>query len=118
MRPRASIAFAAGSFGVLENRIFEIFSQTPRLPIAKATVKVTLVYIPVCSAGGDLHSHQTPSVGAPANAPQLRATQRLYMCQGKHFGMRLRRINRPKAAIITAKQRLLIMVEKCEAVER
>ena len=32
--------------------------------------------------------------------------------------MRLCRINRPKAAIITAKQRLLIMVEKCEAVER
>ena len=32
--------------------------------------------------------------------------------------MRPRRINRPKAAIITAKQRLLIMVEKCEAVER
>ena len=32
--------------------------------------------------------------------------------------MRLRRINRPKAAIITAKQRLMIMVEKCEAVER
>jgi len=31
--------------------------------------------------------------------------------------MRLCRINRPKAAIITAKQRLLIMVEKCEAVE-
>ena len=47
------IAFAAGSFGVLENRIFEIFSQTPRLPIAKATVKVTLVYIPVRSAGGE-----------------------------------------------------------------
>ena len=32
------IAFAAGSFGVLENRIFEIFSQTPKLPIAKATI--------------------------------------------------------------------------------
>ena len=32
--------------------------------------------------------------------------------------MRLRRINRPKAAIITAKQRLLIMVEKREAVKR
>ena len=47
------IAFAAGSFGVLENRIFEIFSQTPRLPIAKATVKVTLVYIPVLSVGGE-----------------------------------------------------------------
>ena len=32
--------------------------------------------------------------------------------------MRLRRINRPKAAIITAKQRLLIMVEKRGAVKR
>ena len=32
--------------------------------------------------------------------------------------MRLCRINRPKAAIITVKQRLLIMVEKCEAEER
>ena len=53
LRPCASIAFAAGSFGVLENRIFEMFSQTPRLPIAKATVKVTLVYIPVRSAGGE-----------------------------------------------------------------
>jgi hypothetical protein len=41
--------------GVLENRIFEISSQTPRLPIAKATVKVTLVYIPVPSAGGEIH---------------------------------------------------------------
>ena len=40
------------------------------------------------------------------------------MCRVKRLGMRLRRINRPKAAIITAKQRLLIMVEKCEAVER
>ena len=51
-------------------------------------------------------------------APQLRATQRLYICQGKHLGMRLRRINRPKAALITAKQRHLIVVEKREAVKR
>ena len=32
--------------------------------------------------------------------------------------MRLRRINRPKAALITAQQLLLIVVEKREAVKR
>ena len=56
------------------------------------------------------------SLGCPA--PQLRASQRLYMCQGKHLRMRLRRINRLKAALITAKQRHLIVVEKREAVKR
>ena len=55
---------------------------------------------------------------ALATAPQLRTTQRLYMCQGKHFGMRLRRINRPKAALNTEKLRHLIVVEKREAVKR
>jgi len=48
----------------------------------------------------------------------LRTIQRLYMCRLKCFWMRLRRINRPKAALITAQQLLLIVVEKCEAVKR
>ena len=43
----------------------------------------------------------SPSVRAPANAPQLRTSQRLYMCRQECFGIRLRRINRPKAAIKT-----------------
>ena len=43
----------------------------------------------------------TPSVRAPATAPQLRTSQRLYMCRRECFGMRLRRINRPKAALST-----------------
>ena len=58
------------------------------------------------------------ALGLSLTLTQLRATQRLYMCRLKCFGMRLRRINRPKAAMITAKQRLLIVVEKCEAVKR
>ena len=56
----------------------------------------------------------SPSVLALATAPQLRATQRLYMCQGKHFGMRLRRINRPKAAIITAKSVSWVWLKSAE----
>ena len=36
----------------------------------------------------------------------------------KCYGMRLRRIQRPKAVLDIAKLRLLIMVEKCEAVKR
>ncbi len=32
---------------------------------------------------------------------KLRTSQRLYMCRRECFGMRLRRINRPKAAIYT-----------------
>ena len=32
------------------------FSKTPKLPAAKATIKVTLIYIPAQCAGGGLHN--------------------------------------------------------------
>ena len=60
----------------------------------------------------------SPSVWALSTASPLRTIQRLYMCRLKCFWMRLCRINRPKAALITAKQLLLIVVDKCVAVKR
>ena len=63
--------FEEPSFGVLENRIFEIFSQTPRLPIAKATIKVILIYIPVRSAGGGLHGYNHSTLQLHSPTPTL-----------------------------------------------
>ena len=47
-------------------------------------------------------------------APQLRVPQRLYMCRVKGLRMRLRRINRPKAAMITAKSVAWVWLKSAE----
>ena len=52
-------------------------SGTPNLPVAKATIKVILIYIPVRSAGGGLitnlrhrHRHLEESVGGGYDVPK------------------------------------------------
>ena len=73
------VAFAIGSLGVWEKISKIRFSKTPKLPAAKATIKVILIYIPVHSAGGALatnHSptlttHSTLSPSPPSNNQQL-----------------------------------------------